>query len=134
MGLQGPHSRISWIRNELSATASIRPTQIQPTVRWGMVPFGAANCAMPSAKAAIAAVAWSTMAGEASSNGLRVMARKLACRDSPWDGNIRAGEGHFAALAAAPHLGLVPQPGAPHRGADGAGDTETRCPPCRSTI
>src|SRR6266536_5321781 len=73
MGLHGPQSRISWIRNELSATASITPTQIQPTVRWGMVPFGAANCAMPSTKAAIAAMAWSTIAGGASSSGARVM-------------------------------------------------------------
>src|SRR5438309_65171 len=41
MGLHGPHSRIWWIQNELSATASMRPTKIQPTVRWGMVPAGA---------------------------------------------------------------------------------------------
>src|SRR6202165_3871091 len=73
IGLHGPHSRIWWIRNELSATASMRPTKIQPMVRWGMVPFGAANCTMPSAKAAIAAMAWSAIGGGASSNGARVM-------------------------------------------------------------
>src|SRR5438132_2327925 len=64
MGLHGPHSRIWWIRSELSATASMRPTKIQPMVRWGMVPFGAANCTMPSAKAAIAAMAWSATGAE----------------------------------------------------------------------
>ena len=40
IGLQGPTRRISWIQNELAATMAIRPTQIQPTVRCGSVPFG----------------------------------------------------------------------------------------------
>ena len=57
IGLQGPSKRISWIQNELAATMAIRPTQIQPTVRCGSVPFGAANWTRPSAKAAIAAKA-----------------------------------------------------------------------------
>src|SRR3954469_8420663 len=74
MGLQGPSSLIWWIQKEEIATTVIRATQIQPTVRCGSVPFGAANCTMPSAKAAIAANAWSGIAGAASSNGARLMA------------------------------------------------------------
>ena len=57
IGLQGPSNRISWIQNELAATTAIRPTQIQPIVRCGSVPFGAASCTTPRAKAAIAAKA-----------------------------------------------------------------------------
>jgi hypothetical protein len=38
-----------------TATEAIRPTQIQPSVPWGKVPFGAASCTTPSTKAAIAA-------------------------------------------------------------------------------
>ena len=57
IGLQGPTSRIWWIQNELTATAAISATQIQPMVRWGNVPLGAANWTMPSTKAAIAAKA-----------------------------------------------------------------------------
>ena len=59
IGLNGPTRRISWIQNELIATTNISSTQIQPMVRCGNVPFGAANCTMPSANAAIAAKACS---------------------------------------------------------------------------
>ena len=48
---------IHGIQNELSATDAISNTQIQPIVRWGKVPFGAANCTTPSTKAVIAAKA-----------------------------------------------------------------------------
>src|SRR5262249_5788391 len=41
-------------------------------VRCGSVPLGAANCTMPSANAAIAAKAWSGIAGAAASNGARL--------------------------------------------------------------
>ena len=57
IGLQGPTSRIWWIQNELTATVAISVTQIQPRVRWGSVPLGAANWTRPSTKAAIAAKA-----------------------------------------------------------------------------
>src|SRR5262245_27943356 len=40
-------------------------TQIQPIVRWGSVPFGAASCTAPIAKAANAANACSRIAGSA---------------------------------------------------------------------
>ena len=45
------------LQEPLTVTMAIRPTQIQPTVRCGSVPFGAANWTRPSAKAAIAAKA-----------------------------------------------------------------------------
>src|SRR6266702_2946688 len=48
-------------------------TQTQPTVRWGKVPFGAANWTRPSKKADIAAKAWSEIAEAASSSGARLM-------------------------------------------------------------
>ena len=51
IGLQGPHSRISWIQNEVSADHQHQATQIQPSVRCGSVPLGAANWTMPSPKA-----------------------------------------------------------------------------------
>src|SRR5882757_9008352 len=57
IGLQGPNSLIWWIQNELSATTAISTTQIQPSVRCGSVPLGAANCTTPSTNAAIAAKA-----------------------------------------------------------------------------
>src|ERR1700733_15073035 len=72
IGLQGPHSLIWWIQNELAATASIKTTQIQPMVRWGNVPFGAASWITPSTNAAIAAKAWTGIAGAASKSGARL--------------------------------------------------------------
>ena len=48
---------------------AISATQIQPTVRCGKVPFGAANCTMPSANAAMAAKACNGIVPEASSSG-----------------------------------------------------------------
>jgi len=57
IGLQGPTSLSWWIQNELAATAAIRTTQIQPMVRCGSVPLGAANWTIPSPSAAIAAKA-----------------------------------------------------------------------------
>src|ERR1700722_13971319 len=83
MGLQGPHSLIWWIQNELAATASIKTTQIQPMVRWGSVPFGAASWITPSTKAAIAAKAWTGIAGAASSNGARLMRSAFARFSAP---------------------------------------------------
>ena len=59
IGLHGPHSLMPWIQKLETATAAIRPTQIQPMVRCGSVPLGAANWTMPSTKAPIAANAWS---------------------------------------------------------------------------
>src|SRR5262249_20582616 len=35
--------RNSWIQNELAATVTMSRTQIQPNVRWGSVPLGAAS-------------------------------------------------------------------------------------------
>jgi hypothetical protein len=46
-----------WIQNELTATATIRLTKIQPSVRWGNVPFGAASWTTPSRNADMAAKA-----------------------------------------------------------------------------
>ena len=66
-------SRIWWIQKELTATDAIRHIQTQPSVRWGKVPFGAANCTTPSRKAVMAAKAWRGIAGGASSNGARLM-------------------------------------------------------------
>ena len=43
-GLHGPHSRIVWMKNELTTTASISPAQTQPNRRCGIVPFGADSC------------------------------------------------------------------------------------------
>src|SRR5437667_6913664 len=54
---------------ELIATVTMSRTQTQPTVRWGKVPFGAANWTRPSTKANIAAKAWSEIAGAASNCG-----------------------------------------------------------------
>ncbi len=65
IGLQGPHIRMPWIRNDDALITSISTTQIQPSVRCGSVPFGAASCTMPSMKAAIAAKAWIWMTGAA---------------------------------------------------------------------
>src|SRR5258707_10976903 len=73
IGLHGPISLIWWIQNELAATQAIKRTQIQPSVRWGKVSFGAANCTRPSTKADIAAKACSGIAGTASSSGARLM-------------------------------------------------------------
>src|SRR6266403_5307522 len=73
IGLHGPISRIWWIQNELTATDTIRDIQTQPSVRWGKVPFGAANCTTPSTKAVMAAKAWTGIAGAASSSGARLM-------------------------------------------------------------
>src|ERR1700731_4019128 len=73
IGLNGPHSRIVWMKNELSTTASISPAQIQPNVRCGIVPFGAANCTAPSAKAPNAANACIWMMAGAANNGARVI-------------------------------------------------------------
>src|SRR5712691_7613288 len=42
IGLQGPHWRNSWIQNEVAATTIMSTTQIQPRVRCGSVPLGAA--------------------------------------------------------------------------------------------
>src|SRR5436305_4339660 len=117
----------------------MRPTLIQPTVRWGMVPFGAAIWTMPSAKAVIAAMEWSAMAGGASSSGARIMARNAedafdrrprslrARHRSRRDGNsgtfnIRAGRSHPRPLAAAARLGLVPGGAAGHGSAGAASD------------
>src|SRR5262249_42696978 len=69
IGLHGPQMRSSWIQNDDAATTVISATQIQPTVRWGSVPLGAASCTAPSANAAMAAKACSWMAGAASSSG-----------------------------------------------------------------
>src|SRR5260370_41243749 len=73
MGLQGPMSRMWGIQRELTGTDAIRHIQTQPSVRWGKVPFGAANCTTPSRKAVMAAKAWRGIAGGASSNGARLM-------------------------------------------------------------
>src|SRR5258707_6048882 len=73
IGLHGPTSRIWWIQNELTATDTVRDIQTQPKVRWGKVPFGAANCTTPSRKAVMAAKAWRGIAGAASSSGARLM-------------------------------------------------------------
>jgi hypothetical protein len=54
---RAPNSLSWWIPNELAATVAISTTQIQPMVRCGSVPFGAANWTIPSASAAIAAKA-----------------------------------------------------------------------------
>jgi hypothetical protein len=59
----------SWIQNELVATVTMSRTQIQPMVRWGSVPLGAASCTAPSPKAAKAAKACSWMAGAAFNSG-----------------------------------------------------------------
>jgi hypothetical protein len=72
MGPQGPNERIWWIQNELTATTAISATQIQPSVRWGNVPFGATSWITPSPKAAIAAKACSGIWGAASSSGARL--------------------------------------------------------------
>src|ERR1700730_15450269 len=74
IGLNGPHSRIVWMKNELSTTASISTAQIQPIARCGIVPFGAASCSAPSAKAPSAAKAWIWMTGGAASSGARFIA------------------------------------------------------------
>src|SRR5438445_13894126 len=50
-------------------------TQIQPRVRWGSVPLGAASCTAPSPKAAKAAKACSWIAGAAFSSGASDTAR-----------------------------------------------------------
>ena len=81
IGLNGPTRRMVWIQNELIATDAISNTQIQPIVRCGSVPLGAANWTMPSTNAAIAAKAWSGIAGAASSSGARLMA-DVPCADS----------------------------------------------------
>jgi hypothetical protein len=77
IGLQGPNERIWWIQNELTATIAINAAQIQPSVRWGNVPFGATNWITPSPKAAIAAKACSGIWGAASSSGARLTADVL---------------------------------------------------------
>src|SRR5215831_3588654 len=69
IGLHGPHMCSSWIQNELVATVTMSRTQIQPMVRWGIVPLGAASCTAPSPKAAKAAKACSWMAGAAFNSG-----------------------------------------------------------------
>src|SRR5437899_9688784 len=73
IGLNGPHSRIVWIKNELSTTVSISPAQTQPTVRCGIVPFGAASWIAPSAKAPSAAKAWIWMTAGAANSGARLI-------------------------------------------------------------
>ncbi len=64
-----PHTRRSWIQNKVAATMTMSTTQIQPMVRWGSVPLGAASCTAPSPKAAKAAKACSWIAGAAFNSG-----------------------------------------------------------------
>ena len=59
----------TWIQNEVAATITMSKTQIHPIVRWGSVPFGAASCTAPIAKAANAAKACSWIAGAAFNSG-----------------------------------------------------------------
>src|SRR5260221_10376192 len=73
IGLHGPHSRISWMKNELTTTVSISAAQIQPNRRCGIVPFGAASWTAPSAKAPSAAKACHWMTAGAASSGARVI-------------------------------------------------------------
>jgi hypothetical protein len=46
------------MKNALMLTTNISEIQIQPTVRCGSVPFGAASCTAPRTNALIAAKAW----------------------------------------------------------------------------
>src|SRR5258705_6515009 len=71
IGLHWPHTRRSWIQNDVVVTVTIRATQSQPMVRWGNVPFGAASCTAPRANAALAANACTWVDRGAASSGAR---------------------------------------------------------------
>jgi hypothetical protein len=70
IGLNGPTRRMVWIQRHRSHQQ--HPDPADGPVRQRAL--GAANWTMPSAKAAIAAKAWSGIAGAASSSGARLMA------------------------------------------------------------
>src|SRR5579864_4404351 len=78
MGLNGPHRRIVWMKNEVTTIVSISNTHTQPTRRCGIVPLGAASCTAPRPNAPIAANACTWMTAGAARSGASVMRRSVS--------------------------------------------------------
>lgn len=73
MMLKGPKLQTMWFRNDEAATIVVSPTQIQPMVRCGKVPLGAADRTTPGPKAVNAANVCEITAVSAGRRGESVM-------------------------------------------------------------
>src|SRR5438270_9280540 len=72
------------IQNDDAGTAAIRATQIQPIVRCGSVPFGAANRTRPGANAAMPVKAYAAAGWQERPQA----AAQASCGLAPVDGRV----------------------------------------------